>query len=131
MNGLPPIKSGVYGRPLQLPADLGGRDTGLPNVSSGMASVSPNPILPNAITPSQAAGNVVGSGENAFELLLSHTNEDQKASEQAVQDLVTGKSEDVQDVVMQVVKAEMSFQIFMEVRNKLIESYNELSRMQF
>ncbi|MFN3191426.1 MAG: flagellar hook-basal body complex protein FliE [Aureliella sp.] len=66
-----------------------------------------------------------------FEKLLKQANQDQLKSDEAVKDLVTGKTDNVQQVVMQVVKAEMSFQMFMEVRNQLIESYNELMRMQF
>ena len=68
---------------------------------------------------------------NPFEQLLSHANEDQLRSDKAIGDLVTGKNDNIQQVVMQVAKSEMSFQLFMEVRNQLIESYNELMRMQF
>jgi flagellar hook-basal body complex protein FliE len=69
--------------------------------------------------------------QNMFLNLLANANQDQVRSEVAVQDLVTGKNDDVQQVVMEVVKAEMSFQVFMEVRNQLVETYNDLMRMQF
>ncbi|MEM0927450.1 MAG: flagellar hook-basal body complex protein FliE [Planctomycetota bacterium] len=72
-----------------------------------------------------------GSGQNVFVDLLSQVNRDQVQTEQAIQGLVSGETQDVQQVVMEVVKAEMSFQVFMEVRNQIIESYNELMRMQF
>ena len=68
---------------------------------------------------------------SSFEKLLAATNQDQNLSDAAVQGLVSGENEDIQQVVMQVVKADMSFQLFLEVRNKVIESYNELMRMQF
>ena len=79
------------------------------------------------------AGSQSGKTGNAnlFEDILAQTNMDQKASDQAVKDLVSGNTDSVQEVVMSVAKAEMSFQMFMEIRNKLIESYNELMRMQF
>ncbi|MEO1526412.1 MAG: flagellar hook-basal body complex protein FliE [Planctomycetota bacterium] len=67
----------------------------------------------------------------SFEQLLASANQDQNLSDVAVQELVTGQNDDIQQVVMQVVKADMSFQLFLEVRNKVIESYNELMRMQF
>lgn len=79
--------------------------------------------------------NTGGAGKtkkaNLFEDILAQANMDQKSSDQAVKDLVAGKSDSVQEVVMSVAKAEMSFQMFMEIRNKLIDSYNELMRMQF
>ena len=70
-------------------------------------------------------------GPNLFEGLLAQTNLDQNNSDKAIKDMVEGNAESVQQVVMAVAKAEMSFQFFMEIRNKLIESYNELMRMQF
>ncbi|MEM6469470.1 MAG: flagellar hook-basal body complex protein FliE [Planctomycetota bacterium] len=70
-------------------------------------------------------------GQNLFVDLLSQVNRDQIQSEQAINGLVSGENQDVQQVVMEVVKAEMSFQVFMEVRNQMVESYNELMRMQF
>ena len=68
---------------------------------------------------------------NAFLEFIAKANNDQVASDQAIRDLMTGANDNVQQVVMQVVKSEMSFQMFMEVRNQLIESYNDLMRMQF
>ena len=62
---------------------------------------------------------------------VSQTNETQIVSDQGIQDLVTGKTDNVQQVVMAVAEAQMSFQLFMEIRNKLVDSYNELMRMQF
>lgn len=62
---------------------------------------------------------------------VEQTNESQLASDRSIDDLVKGKTDNVQQVVMAVANAEMSFQLFMEVRNKLIDSYNELMRMQF
>ena len=80
------------------------------------------------------AGNASGS-EGGFSNLVEHfvqqTNEAQVTSDQSVQDLVQGKTDNVQQVVLAVANAEMSFQLFMEIRNKLIDSYNELMRMQF
>ena len=69
-------------------------------------------------------------GPNVFEGFIAQTNLDQKNSDQAVKNLLDGTGS-VQQVVMSVAKAEMSFKLFMEIRNKLIESYNELMRMQF
>jgi flagellar hook-basal body complex protein FliE len=98
-----------------------------------MAALPPignNPVV--ATTPLNSPSAKVGKSDGgAFEKLLTQAVQDQKASDTAVSDLVAGKNDNVQQVVMQVVKSEMSFQMFMEVRNQLIESYNELMRMQF
>ena len=97
-----------------------------------------NPIPP--IGPASKSANVQTNfqnveakpkgGANLFEGFIAQTNLDQKSSDQAIKDLISGEAS-VQQVVMAVAKAEMSFQLFMEIRNKLIDSYNELMRMQF
>ena len=71
------------------------------------------------------------AGQNLFERILTNANQGQQASDQAIRDLVAGDTDSIQQVVMSIAKAEMSFELFMEIRNKLIDSYNELMRMQF
>ena len=63
--------------------------------------------------------------------LLQQTNSDQITADNAISDFVTGKTDNIQQVVMAMTSADLSFQFFMEVRNKVIDSYNELLRMQF
>lgn len=86
---------------------------------------SPNVAIPPPVQKPETGDR------NLFLDLMAQANEDQVRSDAAIDSLVSGENQDVQQVVMQVVKAEMSFQVFMEVRNKIVESYNELMRMQF
>jgi flagellar hook-basal body complex protein FliE len=62
---------------------------------------------------------------------VGQTNQQQVVADESVKQLVTGQTDDVQQVVMAVAQADLSFQLFMEIRNKLIDNYNELMRMQF
>ena len=77
----------------------------------------------------------VGGKDGSFGKLINdfvaNTNEAQVASDEAVKNLASGNTDNIQQVVLAVANAEMSFQLFMEIRNKLIDSYNELMRMQF
>ena len=68
---------------------------------------------------------------DVFASVVRNANDDQFRADQALVDFSEGKTEDVQSVVMSVVKADLSFRFFLEMRNKLTESYQELSRMQF
>lgn len=86
---------------------------------------------PAELQPARSNGPGKTDAASLFEGILEQANVDQKDSNKAIKDLVEGKTDSVQQVVMTVAKAEMSFQMFMEIRNKLIESYNELMRMQF
>jgi len=53
-----------------------------------------------------------------------------KESEQAIQSFIAGETDNVHDVMISMQKAQLSFQMMVEVRNKAIETYNEISRMQ-
>ncbi|MEL7497707.1 MAG: flagellar hook-basal body complex protein FliE [Planctomycetota bacterium] len=100
-----------------------------------------NPITPSTSISSldrAGASNLTQSApkkdsgfSNLVGQLVEQTNDYQVSSDQSIQDLVTGKTDNIQQVVLAVANAEMSFQLFMELRNKLIDSYNELMRMQF
>ena len=80
--------------------------------------------------PSSKTGDNGGVAK-LFGDFIQQTNETQVNSDRAIDDLVLGKTDNVQQVIMAVANAEMSFQLFMEIRNNLIDSYNELMRMQF
>jgi flagellar hook-basal body complex protein FliE len=57
-------------------------------------------------------------------------NSVQMQADQAIVDLTTAKSQDLHQTMIAVQKAEVTFQLMMQVRNKLISAYEEISRMQ-
>lgn len=61
---------------------------------------------------------------------INGVDETMKESDQAVQDFVAGKTDNVHDVMISMQRAQLSFQLMVEVRNKAIETYHEISRMQ-
>jgi flagellar hook-basal body complex protein FliE len=54
----------------------------------------------------------------------------QKNSKDAVEGFITGQEGNIHEVMAAVEEAQLSFQLMMEIRNKLLESYQELIRMQ-
>lgn len=73
------------------------------------------------------------SGESFADMLVravGSVDETMKESDQNVQDFVAGKTDSVHDVMISMQRAQLSFQMMVEVRNKAIEAYNEISRMQ-
>lgn len=71
------------------------------------------------------------SGEN-FEVLLKEAvnkvNSVQNDAEKAIQELAGGG--DISSAVIAMEKADLSFQVMIEVRNKLISAYEEIMRLQ-
>jgi len=60
---------------------------------------------------------------------LNKVNEMQVDADKAVENLLTGKETDITKVMGAVEKADVAFQTLMAVRNKLVESYQEILRM--
>ncbi|PAP75771.1 flagellar hook-basal body complex protein FliE [Rubrivirga marina] len=54
----------------------------------------------------------------------------QKAADAQVEAFVAGETENVHDVMIALNQAELHFQLLTEVRNKLLDGYQELMRMQ-
>jgi len=91
----------------------------LPNVKQGMAQ---------AIRPGAAHADfsraVQAIGEH-----VSKVDDLQQASDASIQDLLTGKHNDITTTVSAVAKADMSFKLLVGVRNKLIEAYKQTMSM--
>ncbi len=55
----------------------------------------------------------------------------QAQAEQQVSALVEGNGQDVHGAMIAVERADLSFQLMMQVRNKIVNAYQEIARMQF
>jgi flagellar hook-basal body complex protein FliE len=51
-------------------------------------------------------------------------------AEESIDDLVTGKSDDIHSTMIALQKSDVSFRLLMTVRNKLLDAYDEVMRMQ-
>lgn len=80
------------------------------------------------------SGNPGAEGGVAFgDLLKQALQEVNQASAQAedeARNLMTGESADMHTAMLAVQKADLSFQMMMAVRSKLIDAYREVMRMQ-
>jgi flagellar hook-basal body complex protein FliE len=61
---------------------------------------------------------------------LAEVNALQLEADKAVRDLATGKVENFHEVIVAMSEADLSFRLMMEMRNKLVEAYKEIMRMQ-
>lgn len=73
------------------------------------------------------------SNEGFFEKMLQESMEEvnnlQVQAEQAIEDLATGQSEDLHKTMILMEKAELSLKLMIQVRNKLLDAYQEIMRM--
>lgn len=61
---------------------------------------------------------------------IEKVGEIQKAADKAVEDLSVGKAQDLHKTMIAMEEADISFQLMMQVRNKLVSAYEEIMRMQ-
>ncbi len=66
----------------------------------------------------------------ALDKYVSKVDDFQQTSDTSIQDLLTGKNNDLTAVVSDVAKADVSFKVLVGVRNKLIEAYKQTMNMQ-
>jgi flagellar hook-basal body complex protein FliE len=62
--------------------------------------------------------------------MVEEVNTKQMTAGQAVRDLQSGQNVSLHQAMIAMEEASVSFQLMVEVRNKLLESYQELMRMQ-
>ena len=62
--------------------------------------------------------------------LVNDVDQLHKAAEKTTEKLVTGELEDVHQVVVAMEEAQTSFRLMMEIRNKMVEAYKEIMKMQ-
>ncbi|MCK9997081.1 MAG: flagellar hook-basal body complex protein FliE [Candidatus Krumholzibacteria bacterium] len=61
---------------------------------------------------------------------MTEVNDLQARRETMVEQVVTGEATEVHDVMIAAKESQLAFELLLEVRNKLLESYQEIMRMQ-
>jgi flagellar hook-basal body complex protein FliE len=82
-------------------------------------------------SPMGTEGAVEGPNfSDVLKQALQEVNAAQHSADQEVRNLMTGESTDMHTAILAVQKADVSFQMMMAVRGKLIDAYREVMRMQ-
>lgn len=82
--------------------------------------------LPNAQGIKPDGANFGDTLKNA----IQSVNQLQVDADKKMQDLATGKAKSIPDVMIATEKADIAFKLMMQVRNKIIEAYQEIMKMQ-
>lgn len=87
---------------------------------------SGTPERPVSIQPS---GEAV-SFKKVLGNIIKDVDELHKTAVKTTEKMITGELEDVHQVVVAMKEAQISFRLMMEVRNKMVEAYKEVMKMQ-
>src|SRR3954471_1674900 len=86
--------------------------------------------LPAAGCQTDAAG---GEGQVSFKDVLmknlNEVNELQQSADQSLEDFVTGKTQNMGEVISASQKASMAFSMLTQIRNKLQDAYDEVKNL--
>lgn len=96
----------------------------------GSAPISPISPLPSGPTPNVTGAS--GDGTSFSDLLsgvVKEANVNQAKADEAVKKLASGENTDVHQVMLAMEQARLSLMMVVDVRNKMVEAYQELSRM--
>jgi flagellar hook-basal body complex protein FliE len=61
---------------------------------------------------------------------IEEVNRLQKEADKAIQHLAVGKGKGIHETMIALEKADISFQMMMQIRNKIIEAYQDVMKMQ-
>jgi flagellar hook-basal body complex protein FliE len=118
---------------------------GLPDMGSQLArtaqeaNASPKISIPDLqkLTPNSdvpASVTAAPSGSASFSIVLGgfiqEVSDKQTAANDSVTGLLSGKNVSLHQTMISMEEASVSFQLMVEVRNRLLDSYQELMRMQ-
>jgi flagellar hook-basal body complex protein FliE len=87
-------------------------------------------LAPEAARKTEGQSPLTAFGEY-LEGSLGEVSRMQKEADLAATKLMTGENKDIHNTMIKAQKAEISFQLIMQIRNKIISAYEELQRMQF
>jgi flagellar hook-basal body complex protein FliE len=99
----------------------------LPQINrlAGSADMAATPSVLPAATPTDSS-----SFSSLLGKLVTEVNAQQQTAGQAVTALQSGANIPLHQAVISMQEASISFQLMVEVRNRLLESYQEIMRMQ-
>ena len=105
---------------------------------AAMRSAVPGTFVPDIGSSSDVKTEAIPGGaatgatsfKDTVKSFLSGVNDKVTASDQLSGDLAAGRTNDVSKVVTSVEEANLAMQFTLAIRNKLLDAYTEISRMQ-
>jgi len=96
--------------------------------------VDPVSVVPAALAsmnPAQLAGAAHGVGFNEWlGQQVTSANSQLVQADDGIRKLALGEADNLHQVMINLEKAKLSFELVVQVRNKLLDAYQELMRMQ-
>jgi flagellar hook-basal body complex protein FliE len=92
-------------------------------------NISIPPIAP-AVSPIAPQGTGGDAFKSVFTEAVSQVESFQNNAQASISKFLSGEGEELHQVAVKTQQAELSFDLFMQVRNKVVSAYQEVMRMQ-
>lgn len=86
-------------------------------------------LIPNAIDQTKKKDLGETGFGNTLTEIIKDVNQSQIDSQNAIQDFVSGKGVELHEVMVAGEKAKTNLDLLMEIRNKTVDMFKELTRM--
>ena len=94
-----------------------------------ISGLSGKTLLNNENIISEKNKNLGSAFFDVFMEALGKTNESQLEAEKIANEFAAGKTENIHQVLIAAEKADIALQFTMQIRNKIMDAYNELMRI--
>jgi len=90
----------------------------------------PSPASLPSITPAVSSPKSGGDFGSVLADAIGRVNQAQQNSQSSIDKFLSGEDEEVHKVALATQQAALSFDLFLQVRNKVVSAYQEVMRMQ-
>lgn len=87
--------------------------------------------LPQTVSVPTAGGAAASSFSESLRQAAAQVDGAGLDARYKISGLIEGNGEDVHDAMIAVEKADLSFQLMLQVRNKVVQAYQQIAGMQF
>lgn len=105
--------------------------SGLGATAAGLQTGFPGPTSASTVANAAGAGDAGAPFAGMFRSMVEQTSALDVQAQQAVTGLLSGQGVDIHDAMIATEKADMAFELALEVRNKAVGAYQQMMNMQF
>lgn len=92
--------------------------------------VAPASLSSAASSAASGAASGTGAFQSMLEGMIGGVEQSQAQATQAAQNFLSGGDEELHSVALAAQRADLQFNLFLQVRNKAVSAYQEIMRMQ-
>lgn len=86
--------------------------------------------LPQAIRPASQPGSAAGGFQDVLSNAIQKVEAVGQNASLSVERFLAGEGEELHTTILATQQAELSFELFLQARNKVVNAYQEIMRMQ-